>query len=587
MTGSRIFPDWNELNTLKTPLTKGEMTLAKYLDEHLPLSWEIYIQPYLNGDRPDIVILNPNVGMGFFEVKDWNPKYYLKENDDLFVKGSSGKHPIPSPHSQVNRYRDNLIRLYLPFIGEEVNRNRKTLAAFKTFIYFHKMATKQVKQLLPQKNGYVQVFGNDWLDGENIEKIVPDKDRDYSLVFMDDWVDYIRFWLKPPFHHYEEGKYLKLTPEQERHINPAPGQHQRLRGVAGSGKTLVVAHRAAGLASQGKKVLIVTFNITLWHYIRDMISLIRTDFSWEQLEFTHFHGLCKNFLSENDKTWPDDLDSTPNFIIECLQSGINDRNRSYDAILIDEGQDFEKAWYLMLCELLSSNDEVLFVTDARQNIYLRDQEWINSMTGTKFRGRWRELNKSFRLPNPVVEKANHFAELFLQENEPQPIPSEDQNQFPELDPLLIWQNVATFDDCVEKAKKIYYYLTKDKSIHPQNIIYLIPTHEEGWGLEKTFREHMNLKINHVFEDEKKNHYHKKSFWMKDPRLKMSTIHSFKGWEINNVILITPEYQSSFIGSLDNIIYTAITRAKQNLIVLNRNPKYVDYGNTWQNDWNNN
>ena len=69
------------------------------------------------------------------------------------------------------------------------------------------------------------------------------------------------------------------------HIESSPGQHQRLRGVAGSGKTLVIAQRAANLASQGKKVLVVTYNITLWHFIRDHISRARFGFRWDQIEF--------------------------------------------------------------------------------------------------------------------------------------------------------------------------------------------------------------------------------------------------------------------------------------------------------------
>ncbi len=68
----RIYPNWEQLNQLKTPLTEGELALAKFLDQNLPNRWEIYVQPYLNGDRPDIVILHPNIGMMIFEVKDWN-----------------------------------------------------------------------------------------------------------------------------------------------------------------------------------------------------------------------------------------------------------------------------------------------------------------------------------------------------------------------------------------------------------------------------------------------------------------------------------------------------------------------------------
>jgi len=82
-----------------------------------------------------------------------------------------------------------------------------------------------------------------------------------------EWADEILFWLKPPFHSLEQIQNFELTPEQKEHAEPQPG-HFRLRGAAGSGKTLIVAFRAAKLASQGFNVLVITYNITLWHYIK-------------------------------------------------------------------------------------------------------------------------------------------------------------------------------------------------------------------------------------------------------------------------------------------------------------------------------
>jgi hypothetical protein len=68
----RIYPDWDDLNGLRTPLTNGERALAQFLDEQLPQQWRIYVQPYVNDMRPDIVVMNPWVGMVVFEVKDWD-----------------------------------------------------------------------------------------------------------------------------------------------------------------------------------------------------------------------------------------------------------------------------------------------------------------------------------------------------------------------------------------------------------------------------------------------------------------------------------------------------------------------------------
>ena len=70
-------------------------------------------------------------------------------------------------------------------------------------------------------------------------------------------------------------------------------------------------------------------------------------------------------------------------------------------------------------------------------------------------------------------------------------------------------------------------------------------------------------------------------------LKLSTIHSFKGWEAETVILLLqPEmeensvYEGYFIQERENtpaLIYTALTRAKCNLFILNLgNIKYHNF-----------
>ena len=57
-----------------------------------------------------------------------------------------------------------------------------------------------------------------------------------------------------------------------------------------------------------------------------------------------------------------------------------------------------------------------------------------------------------------------------------------------------------------------------------------------------FESKKNVSVNHVFEEnDEKWHRHKKAFWMGDSRLKMSTIHSFKGWEVPNVIVVIPSF----------------------------------------------
>jgi hypothetical protein len=235
----------------------------------------------------------------------------------------------------------------------------------------------------------------------------------------------------------------------------------------------------------------------------------------------------------------------------------------------------------MLCEFLTENDELLLVVDERQNLYRRDLTWIDKMEGTRFRGRWRELKDSYRLSPQLTEKSNLFAVQFLQGEGITPTPL--QMEF--FAPHLVWRNIPAeeLSGVRELALKILTFLTGRQKIHPQDIVYLVPSHKEGWELVKMFKEH-RIETNHVFEDEDKSHHHKKAFWMGDGRLKLCTIHSFKGWELLNVVLLTPISAATEDTSLDRVIYTAITRSRQNLVILNRHARYVDYGATWPHDW---
>jgi len=69
--------------------------------------------------------------------------------------------------------------------------------------------------------------------------------------------------------------------------------------------------------------------------------------------------------------------------------------------------------------------------------------------------------------------------------------------------------------------------------------------------------------------------------MGDSRLKMSTIHSFKGWELQNIILVTPDSES--YPNIDYRMYIALTRTRENIIVFNRVSKYNEFGQSWSNN----
>ena len=61
----------------------------------------------------------------------------------------------------------------------------------------------------------------------------------------------------------------------------------------------------------------------------------------------------------------------------------------YDAILVDEGQDFRPSWWQTLRLALKADGEMILVADKTQNIYATAAAWTeDTMANAGFRGPW-------------------------------------------------------------------------------------------------------------------------------------------------------------------------------------------------------
>ena len=58
-----IIPSFEKIYNQKVKPEPGELHLLKFLDSYLDASFEVYFNPYMNGDRPDIVIMRKGQGV--------------------------------------------------------------------------------------------------------------------------------------------------------------------------------------------------------------------------------------------------------------------------------------------------------------------------------------------------------------------------------------------------------------------------------------------------------------------------------------------------------------------------------------------
>lgn len=607
-----ISPPISELHKLRQPLTHGEKKVFEFFNKYLPLEWEIYIQPHLNGLRPDFVLLNPKVGIAVFEVKDWNftsMTYFIemKENHIPVLlaqkEGVTFSKQRENPVEQVYSYKQELFNLYCPRLEKNAG-----LAVITAGVIFPFADDKYVRDLFKQNlkfrgmekfPSYNPISGMNALKNGDIYTVFPEAKRTSSkLMNMDTYKD-IRNWLiEPDFSEMQRKPIILDKIQQYLATTRTPSGYRRIRGAAGTGKSLVLAARAAELLNENKKILVITYNITLMHYLQDIAVRYskskrkeRSDIVW-----LNFHHWCKRmceqlgYTQEYDDLWKND--NLENFLKYSLPSLINtildkedDESIKYDAVLVDEGQDFLPNWWSVLRKVCKPTGEMLLVADITQDIYDTAKSWTDeSMKGAGFSGNWAELNISYRLPLLTIEIARDFANRFLPK-ELALLPENSQFGM-ELEPCYLkWVQVDSNNEDTICCSELFLLLTTGipETLSVSDITFLCASKEFGLKVVEKLN-NKGISVVHTYaNDNKESRRQKMGFYMGDSRIKATTLHSFKGWESRALVIFVDN--DNLTPKTLALIYTGLTRLKRHpdgscLTIVSKSPELIEYGKTW-------
>lgn len=143
-----------------------------------------------------------------------------------------------------------------------------------------------------------------------------------------------------------------------------------ISGAAGTGKTILAQEYAKRLEANGRNVLLLFFN-------RGIASKVRSAFDKKSLvTVSTFSSFAKRLVQAHDPEWWDAKkkkdDEFWHYELPLKMLDIDDENRpKYDAIIVDEGQDFKPEWYEYLQTLLKSKTESQFCVflDEHQDIF--------------------------------------------------------------------------------------------------------------------------------------------------------------------------------------------------------------------------
>jgi len=144
-----------------------------------------------------------------------------------------------------------------------------------------------------------------------------------------------------------------LTKEQYRVIQQLRYLRRvRISGCAGSGKTLVAAEKATRLADAGLRVLFICHNPLLAEHVAGLTlgsSVEVYDFiSW-------LHSFNMGFDTVTDVNWSHFDEPNQQELDDALEL-LSVSNDKFDAIVVDEAQDFRKEWWAIVQSALASEE---------------------------------------------------------------------------------------------------------------------------------------------------------------------------------------------------------------------------------------
>lgn len=349
--------------------------------------------------------------------------------------------------------------------------------------------------------------------------------------------------------------------------------HRVIRGVAGSGKTLVLVYRAKLLARlmPREKFLLTCYTRSLAGQLRTMVS------DYPNLRVVHLDRLMAEFIRDARMKHPGykDDDQGEKVAEAALQALGQVTQPRYRAVLVDEAQDFgTNALRFALGLLEGGSEDLIIVADAAQNIFRRKFSW--KQAGIKAQGRTQILRKNYRNTRQILEFASRFL-LASRVLRPDDVPDpEDEHAVipPEAairtGPAPILTVERSVDDEVNHAvEQVRSWARNGGS--PRSVAVLYGATMDT-GVDRARRLYETLRQKGVGV-----------FWMNDPADKnakdrisetrepvvLSTIQSAKGLEFPFVVLCGLWRDGDDAESNRKLAYVGMTRATAKLAVVTR------------------
>ncbi len=549
-------------------ITPGERKVFEYLKSNLPEDYIVYYNVPVEGYYPDFIIIGPDLGVFVIEVKDWSFNCIKSVAKDRVLL-SMGKidEERKNPIAQARDYVLKILRLAEK--RSYISGKKDLLLRWGYGALFPNIKERELEIFSLTETSFQEALGSEFVfTGDDLkEKVLIEKIKEKmkkrfgeSLLSQEE-MDILRSIIYPELlisDKLSDREIMRIIDKKQEAIAKNLGTgHRIIRGVAGSGKTVILLARTKFLSNiyPKWKILVLCYNKSLAEFFKRELEYyknveVRTFHSWCIKKILDLKLMSNSQENKDDNYWEKII---PEKLLTAYEKDPSLRGE-YQAILVDEGQDFAQLWYKVILSSLDRKTESLFIAlDGSQTIYKRKVSW--KALGIQIIGRTKILKANYRNTRQILESAYNLikeidksGDFIFEENADYVVPEKILRDGPEPE----FKKFNQFED--EKKYLVEWVRLRIKE-NPQDKIMILCLNTKDENGIKEYLSRIGIKNRLVTEN------------ADDSQVIVSTIHSAKGLESEKVIIMDANLLDRYEKSqAKRLLYIGMTRSRESLCV---------------------
>lgn len=590
--------------------TEGERQTYRFIEkvakpDNRSICWYL---PDIQGREPDFLLFSETAGLIILEVKDWNLEQIKEATPHQFTIDIGSKaESRPSPYKQGRDYVSGMMdkiradgRLVskdpiyhgnpkLPIdcgvVFPNINKYEYVKMGFDRVIPVEKIFFWD--DLHPSSDICMDPSGSCFKDA--LEQKFPPR---FAFQLSGPEIDHLKQLIFPtirielPERDYEMPyekrlcRFKGLDHHQETLVRKFESGHWIIHGPSGSGKTLILVHKAACLLqynSRIKSILFVCYNITLVNYIRRLLSGKKVPFGKGGVQVKQFFELCGEIIGETIEQENQDSDYYE-LVAQEASEKVKMSELKFDAILVDEGQDFSDTMFNVLTGLLNPDtDNLTIALDENQNLYQKRLSWKD--LGVRARGRVHRIDYVYRNTIEISRFADRFIDLAQKEGDDD---TRQMSLFPDFfdfhGPKPVIKQLLDLDAVVAYTVDEIGRVAVEEGCPYSEIavLYAMQRLDPADSALPDRLEDELAAMGILSKWASKNYQSKRAYDITTNSVTISTLHSAKGMDFSCVFLLGLDFlepKGWTEDQINRLVYVGLTRARYRLFIpyIHKNP----------------